>query len=172
MPLPPDTLRQHARGTTFIETGTYKGDGVRQALDAGFERVYSIELNDALFLEATDAFAGDSRVHVVHGDSALKLTSILADLGACDATIWLDAHASGPLKYAKGTPLLDELHAIASSRCTATILIDDCRLLGCAEWKYVTKDNVLRSLAALPYAHTVTYIDGHQKDDIMVVTPA
>jgi len=171
MTLGPETLREHRRGEVFVETGTYHGDGIRAALDAGFQTVYSIELNEELYKRAVEEFRDDPRVHLVHGDSALELGSIVATLEGAEATLWLDAHASGPLRYDGGTPIVHEIRAIAKSGCKATILIDDCRLMGSAEWGYVTKNEILRALDDLPYAFEVSYTDGYQKDDIMVVTP-
>ena len=33
----------------FIETGSYLGDGIQQAIDAGFKNIISIELSDKYF---------------------------------------------------------------------------------------------------------------------------
>jgi hypothetical protein len=174
MPLPNQTnpLKTHKHGSILIETGTYKGDGIRSALDAGFETVYSIELDETLFIDATKAFANDDRVHILHGDSAIELPKILNNLpDRSDITLWLDAHASGPLKYDGGTPLLSEIHAIATSSHKAAILIDDCRLLGSWEWKRVSKVDVMDALQKLAYSHKITYEDGHVPGDIMVISP-
>jgi len=178
MPLPStNPLKRHKHGTVLIETGTYKGDGVRAALDAGFDTVYSIELDDSLFLDAKNAFADDRRVHIVHGDSAVRLSEILDALPErSDVTLWLDAHASGPLKYDGGTPLLSEIRTVASSSRagninTAKILIDDCRLLGSWEWNRVGKNDLLEALETLPYSYRISYEDGHVPEDIMVITP-
>ena len=173
MPLPAENLlKKHKRGNILIETGTYMGAGIRAALEAGFETVYSIELDDFLFRDAQKAFADDARVHIVHGDSAVELGKILAALPeGSDVTLWLDAHASGPLKYDGGTPVLDEVRAVATSKCKATILVDDCRLLGSAEWKRVSKDQLMKTLGTLPYSFGVHHEDGHVPGDIMVITP-
>ena len=43
MPTNADILREwRGDATTFIETGTYRGDGVRAAFDAGFDHVVTI----------------------------------------------------------------------------------------------------------------------------------
>lgn len=175
MPLPKSTenlLAKYKHGSILIETGTYMGDGVRAAIDAGFDEVWSIELDDFLFEDARKTFSNDGRVHIVHGDSAVQLGKILDSFPpGTDVTLWLDAHASGPLKYDRGTPLLDEVHAVSVSGCRAAILIDDCRLLGSAEWRRVGKDHLEKALKALPYEHTIQYEDGHVLNDIMVITP-
>ena len=57
----------------FIETGSYQGDGIQMAFDAGFEKVYSIELVEALFLQCVERFEGDLDVRVIFGDSANEL---------------------------------------------------------------------------------------------------
>ena len=33
------------KNSVFLETGTYQGDGIKKALEAGFEKIYSIEIN-------------------------------------------------------------------------------------------------------------------------------
>lgn len=125
-------LFQKYRSSILIETGTWHGDGVQAALDAGFPCVYSIELSSELYCKSWLRFVADPRVFLHQGDSARMLPLLLAQLSG-QITFWLDAHyssgdtARGPVVC----PLLGELDAIAHHPVnTHTILIDDVRLLG------------------------------------------
>jgi hypothetical protein len=46
----------------FVETGTYKGDGIQMALDCGFKAIYSFEGSEELALIAGKRFINDKRV--------------------------------------------------------------------------------------------------------------
>ena len=80
--------------TTLVETGTYMGH-MLDAVRGRFDRVYSIELDDALFDAAQRRFRMDRHVHILQGDSGELLPRVLAELDA-PALFWLDAHYSGP----------------------------------------------------------------------------
>ncbi len=116
---------------TLVETGTYKG-GTIDALSEHFQRIYSIELDDALYARARARFAGRSHVTILHGDSAQALPALLGELN--DPTLfWLDGHYSGPgtAKGQRETPILDEIHAILAHPIpNHVILVDDARVFG------------------------------------------
>jgi hypothetical protein len=113
----------------FVETGSYMGDGIQQALDAGFKRVISIELSDKYYEICRSRFSGDSRVSLVKGDSALVLFDAIKDVKE-RITFWLDGHHScgDTALGVHWAPLIQELDAIKMhSRNDHTILIDDMR---------------------------------------------
>lgn len=156
----------------FIETGTHLGDGVQKALDAGFEKVISIELADKYYLHCRNRFLYDPRVEIIQGDSFKVLPDILEKLD-CPATFWLDGHHSG---YDTGlgehwTPLMQELQAIADHHIkTHTILIDDMRC-----WEKPNpvhgfyKQDILDFIPKINAEYTISYIDGIQPEDVMVL---
>ena len=49
MPFYSNVIPNNIQKDIFIETGTYKGDGVQKALQNGYKQVYSIELDDTLY---------------------------------------------------------------------------------------------------------------------------
>jgi len=174
IPFSSETLRRHKHGSIFIETGTFMGDGIKAALAAGFTTVHSIELDEALYTRAREAFKDDPRVTVWHGDSAEVLPRILEQIGAAQCTLWLDAHASGPLKggASGGSPVLLELQAVASAPDTeCLIMIDDRRLFGSAEWDFVTEPQAIDCLQSIPRTYEISHEDGFVRDDILVCTP-
>ena len=48
MPTKKETFSKY-KNKYFIETGSHLGNGIQQALDAGFDNVISIELSDKYF---------------------------------------------------------------------------------------------------------------------------
>ncbi|MFP3389260.1 FkbM family methyltransferase [Brevibacillus sp. SIMBA_040] len=115
---------------TLIETGTFHGYMVA-AQKQHFNQIYSIELDDALFLAAKNNFAGEAHISILHGDSSKVLPSLLASINE-PCLFWLDGHYIPlSIESAKGdldTPILEELATILSHHVTDhVILIDDAR---------------------------------------------
>lgn len=135
MPLGSGVLRRFP-ARVFVETGSYLGDGVQAALDAGFGRVITIEADRDCWQRVRNRFAGDSRVTAMLGNSAELLAAAISDLDE-PATFWLDAHWSGegtgglaPFREScVYSPVLEELEAIAAHPVKGhTILVDDVRV--------------------------------------------
>lgn len=128
------TVQEYAdryRLQTFVETGTYLGYMVRGVRNQ-FRRIYSIELDPALYVRAARKFARQKNAVIMQGDSANVLPQILTNL-AEPCLFWLDAHYSGG-NTARGevdTPIVQELSAILTHPITEhVILIDDAREFG------------------------------------------
>lgn len=97
MPLNPNASELISRKgdrSIFIETGTADGDGVECALKAGFDLIYSIELNPFLFEECKKRFKKNKNVHLICGSSEVELPKILENVNK-PFVLWLDAHWSG-----------------------------------------------------------------------------
>ena len=114
---------------TFVETGTHKGNMV-QALKKKFKKIYSIELNEALYRNARKRFAKNNHISIIFGDNSVRLKDILPKIDK-PCLFWLDAHYSGE-GTAKGdleTPIMEEMKLIFNnSNLKHIILIDDARL--------------------------------------------
>ena len=111
----------------FVETGSYVGDGVACALEAGFNRVYSIELADKYYEHCVARFSGDQRVTIVKGDSGIMLYEATKDIN-CKITFWLDGHHScgDTALGCAWSPLMKELELIGQHPIKEhTIIIDD-----------------------------------------------
>jgi hypothetical protein len=162
----------------FIETGTYVGTGVLAALEAGFERIISIELSDH-FYELTKSRYGILKgVEFIHGDSAKVLPELLKTINE-PCTFWLDGHFMSDPNTGdpnNPVPLMEELKAIAAHPIkTHTILIDDMRLLRNkeSEWKdlnYCVCD-IEEFLHAINPNYCITFDKGITKDDILIARP-
>ena len=121
-------------GTTktnhYIETGTYRGDGIRRVLN-NYEKIHSIELSEKWYRYNTEQFKNCKNVKIYLGDSKKVLPALLNTIEE-PATIFLDAHYSGaPTAMGEEqTPLLHELELLKSRQYDDIIIIADCRMLG------------------------------------------
>jgi len=160
----------HYPNKYFVETGTYRGEGVRKALSAGFKDVYSIELSPYYYKLCVGMFAKQKNVHLYFGDSAKELVTIIQQLNA-PITFWLDGHCSMG-NTARGdtmTPLMKELEAIKRHPIkTHTILIDDVRQFGTADFDWLSKDEVIKKIMEINPSYTIKYEDGYRPKDVLV----
>jgi hypothetical protein len=78
----------------FIETGSELGNGIQTALKAGFETVYSIELDEKFHNHCKERFKDDNRVNLILGDSMVELPKLINDIKELNFLLWLDAHWS------------------------------------------------------------------------------
>jgi hypothetical protein len=111
----------------FIETGTYFGDMVFR-IKGYFNRIFSIELDEALYDIARKRFLGSDNISIIHGDSAETLSKTISGISQ-PCLFWLDAHfyPAAPGKSSNGgSPILKELDLILSHSIKGhVILIDD-----------------------------------------------
>ena len=157
----------------FIETGTFKGQGVRAALKDGFKRVISIEISNYYYSLCREKFKDNKNVELHFGDSALILPEILKDINE-RCTFWLDGHFCRGLT---GTgkipvPLMEELKIIGKHHIkNHTLLLDDMRLIRYKdEWRDFPYDicDIEETIHTINPKYDITYIDGYGKDDILV----
>ncbi len=124
-------LSKFANNSIFIETGTYMGDAVKEAIKCGFQHIYSIELDKQRFRKCTKMFQDYTNVTIIHGDSGVQLPLLLKTIDKT-VTFWIDAHysADGAEIGDKWCPLKEELAAIKNHHIKDhTILIDDWRCM-------------------------------------------
>ena len=167
-----DYLSKYGNGKIFIETGTYMGDTVKLALNAGFEFIHSIELDPELYDRAFEMFKDEDRVKIWYGDSIDCLKEILNKIDE-PATFWLDAHASGDLKGGRsgGSPVVDELNIIKThNHKNHTIFIDDRRLFGSAEWSNVSEEDAMKIIKEINPDYNINFLDGHVPGDVVCAT--
>jgi hypothetical protein len=133
---------------TFVETGTYYGNMVKAVKDV-FKRIISVELDNALFINAKRLFSPYPHILILHGDSGKVMPNILSVLHE-PALFWLDGHWVGPIgpnnQVKKGkedleTPIMAELtHILNHPIKNHVILIDDARLFtGLRDYPEVNK---------------------------------
>lgn len=116
---------------SFIETGSYLGDGIQLAIDTGFDDIYSIELSQDLHYHCIERFKNEKNVKLILGDSSIKLKEILNENPGKKFTYWLDGHYSGDgtAMGEKYCPLVDELLEILSRGVDGELIyVDDMRV--------------------------------------------
>lgn len=156
----------------FLETGTANGDCVRLALEVGFEKIFSIELDETLQKENIcnyQSFINEGKVNLIIGDSLWELIDIIPKLDK-STTFWLDAHVDfGPMGT-KRCPLYEELSAIKMSNIkTHTILIDDMRMLGHWWGEGIDIDGLKNKILEINPNYKFTFEDnGCAPNDILV----
>ena len=133
MPASSQQLSKYNNNKIFIETGALIGDGIQKALDAGYEKVISIECHQGYYEKSSDRFKGNDKVEVIYGDSSKDLFDIIEDINE-PITFWLDAHymwndPNQDINNHPGNgyvPTYDELVQIKKHNLkNHTILIDD-----------------------------------------------
>ena len=133
---PPHLIKQQAINfyqrehniSTFVETGTYRGDMVWAMLKT-FEEIISVELGEQLWKDACKRFSKYSNVKLLQGDSGVILKDVVPQLKN-NVIFWLDGHysAGNTAKGEKDCPIYEELDSILKSNLNHILLIDDARL--------------------------------------------
>jgi hypothetical protein len=176
------------KNKVLVESGTFMGDGVQYALDCGFNKVISYEIDNKLYYDATNRFKGNKKVELHHKSSA-KMFNDIKDINV-PITFWLDGHYSaGNTGYDDecAYPLLKELEIISQHHIKShTILIDDRRLLKStlnlkysdikntsemnAETIGYSEEQIIEKIKNINSDYKISYEDGHIKNDIIVAT--
>jgi hypothetical protein len=153
----------------FVETGTALGDSVREALKAGFSEIHSIEIDVSCVAKAIKLFAAHKQVHIWQGDSMLLLSQIIAPMNK-PITFWLDAHSRPDLQADhKNMPILFELDQIKKHPIkTHTILIDDMCHFSTQAYDFVPVRQLIDKIKEINKDYRITFIDGTEKNDVLV----
>jgi hypothetical protein len=127
--------------SSLLETGTYKGGGVRHAVNHGIDLVHSIEIDPILYLQNQLEFSTLEKVFIHLGSSHEVIPLLLPHLESIENPMifWLDAHFpfadSGMHAYnyeqddLRRMPIISEISSIVSARPhhKDIIIIDDLR---------------------------------------------
>jgi hypothetical protein len=155
----------------FVETGSYMGDGIELARQAGYSEIRSMDISLVNIEHCCERFKGRRNIAIVRGDSAKYLEVLLMDI-AEPAMIWLDAHSQlfdDEPQADNPFPLLAELEQIRRHPIkTHTIMIDDVLILThprVTGWDNNTIENALLSINP---AYNLTYLSNPVKDNILL----
>jgi hypothetical protein len=123
-------LTSTQKTSIYIETGTYRGDGIKKVLNE-YDTIHSIELSEKWYNYNVGLYESHPKVKIHLGDSKKVLPELLASITE-PVTIFLDAHYSGYKEQygEEETPLLFELSILKNRPYDDIIVIDDCRMLG------------------------------------------
>ena len=112
-----------AKKNVYLETGFLFGESAKAALEIGFTKVISIEINNKYVEKAKINFKNyidENKLEIIKGDSASVLENVLVANKMDVSVIFLDAH-DGP-----NNPLMKELNIIKKFyQKDITIIIDD-----------------------------------------------
>lgn len=174
-PIPPPhivkqmVLREYAKkyGLKFlVETGTFFGDMV-EAMRVDFDRIYSIELREALYGKAKERFKGVKHIELICGDSGNELGNLMGKLDQ-PVLFWLDGHYSAgeTVRGCKDTPIREELnHILNSPDIGHVIIIDDARCFG-TDSAYPSIEELCEFIKSKR-----SNLDFTVQDDIIRITP-
>lgn len=161
----------------FIESGTYIGDGIQDALDSGFKNCFSIEITELFYNISSDRFKNNYNVSIYHNSSVNILGEILKSINE-PVTFWLDGHYScGPTGFDPSyiCPLIRELEIISEHYIkNHIIMVDDRRLLqpssnnGMDGLFNISEKEVLDKLLTINPNYSIKYENGHVENDIIV----
>lgn len=156
----------------FLETGTYLGDSVKLALNLGFEKVVSIEINEELQSKNELIFENEiknNQVELYVGDTLIILGDLIKKIDK-STTFWLDAHYDFGVCGVKKCPLYEELEFIGQSEIkTHTILIDDIRCFGHGNWgDGISVEKVIEKLKEINPDYKIVFEPGIVPNDILV----
>lgn len=155
----------------FVETGSYIGDGIQQALDTGFKNIISIELSDKYFDTCKERFKENKNVTIVKGDSAHILFDVIKDINV-PITFWLDGHHScGDTACGEfWVPLIQELEQIKKHKInTHLLMIDDMRC-----WENFnpvhgfSKKDIVEKAKEINNNYQLSYEEGVEVDDVLI----
>ena len=156
----------------FIETGSFKGEGIQIALEAGFAYVKSVEIDEQRWRDCLLKFHNNSRVQLYYGSTEDKLWDMIKNIDV-PCTFWLDAHWSGPGEpmSSQKCPLETELDIIKQHPIkNHTIMIDDMRCCNTDYFDYKTKEILENKLLSINPSYKLIYEDSWEPKDILVAS--
>lgn len=160
----------------FVETGSYKGEGIQKALDAKFKNIISVEITPLYFDLCVKKFKQDKNVKIIMGDSSKDLGNIISKIKA-PITFWLDGHYTENTtlfsEEAGWFPLMQELEAIKNHKIKKhTIIINDMRCFH-ESYLYFNKHNIakqaiINKILEINPKYQISFIDGYNERNELV----
>jgi|TARA_B100000085_G_scaffold57860_1_gene50734 hypothetical protein len=158
----------------FVETGTLWGEAIDLALELGFKKIYSMEIDPEKVKFNKDKFKKEIEegiVEIIEGDTFKIFKDVISKVDA-QATFWLDAHWDGDVLGEYKCPLPFELEALLSHPIkTHTLLVDDRRLFGQigSNWGEDLDENLLiEAMTDINPDYQISFEDGCVPKDIIV----
>lgn len=172
--------------STFVETGTFKGDAIDYALNFNFSKIFSIEINEKFYNEAKERYLNETKVSLFLGDTSKDFPILLSNINENENCLfWLDAHL--PSHYGINTeeletviPLEKELNYIKNhpSFSNNVYLIDDLRIyengqFSSGNWDYIRKNYILNGIDFIEKLFKDTHIINKTYDDegYLIIVP-
>jgi len=169
MPIINNLFEKYKNTKYFFESGTHIGDGVQKALDAGFEKIISVELGQNYYDHCVSRFKNNEYVNLYLGDTEDLMESLISKINE-PITFWLDGHNSGyDTAWGKHeSPLIQELEIIKKHHMnTHTLIIDDLRCWEKPHYNF-DKNDVIEFVLSINPNYEIIFEDGHVPNDILV----
>lgn len=155
----------------FIETGSYKGDAIVLARQAGFKEIKSMDVSISNVEYCCERFKDKRNITVARGDSAKFLEVFLMAIKE-PVMIWLDAHSQLFEDEPPGEnpfPLFKELEQVAKHPIkTHTILIDDILMLTHPDVTGWTKKDIEAKLLEINPKYKLVYLSNPVINNILL----
>ncbi|MGN6438401.1 MAG: hypothetical protein ACTHMM_17795 [Agriterribacter sp.] len=165
------------RKRTFVETGSYRGDGIQLAIDAGYTNIISIDIDpdNIDFCKHRFDLHRNPRADItlIVGDSAECLGAAISQIEK-PTTFWLDSHwqmLEGTEPGSNPFPMLQELEQIRNHPVKEhTIFIDDMLIMQPDIVGYSNAD-VINALKKINPNYTMRYLPNPVVRGILVAIP-
>lgn len=152
----------------FIETGTYRGDGIQLAFDAGFLTIHSV---DIVSHELNYRYPGHGQAHLYIGHSPEILRERILPYITGRCMFWLDAHSQLFEGEPDNFPLLDELREIARhERKDHVILIDDILYMTHPDITGWSRKQIESAILEINPCYKFTYLSNPVRRNILLAT--
>jgi hypothetical protein len=165
--LNPKILSDHIN-PVFFETGTNTGLGVQCAIDSGFQKVVSIDIEERYYEMAQINFLNNPYYSHIDfnfylGDSGVVMSEILNKIDK-KITFWLDGHEFYKI------PLINELNSIKNHKVKGhTIIIDDVRMLNRPEWNNIGLETIINKIKEIDKNYEIEFVDSvNGENDILI----
>lgn len=155
----------------YVETGCYRGESILLAEKAGFEEIYSIDIDFSNLPDSPEEFMAKNfgGLELILGDSPEALAKLLPRLKGKKPMIFLDAHSQMFEGEEDDYPLLRELQAIKESGIIdATILIDDFLYMSHRDITGWTKLLIEQYVTVINPSYEITYLPNPIKNNILL----
>ncbi|HSW85937.1 MAG TPA: hypothetical protein VLG49_00395 [Rhabdochlamydiaceae bacterium] len=145
----------------FVETGSFGGEGIQKALDAGFSEVHSLDIEPAFIRDCKRRFKNRNNVHLWLRDSGFQLWEVIEPINE-PITFWLDGHRGTPdPRGGKNTPLMEELEQIKKHPIkTHTIMIDDLHCCNTILFDFLSREDIVNKVLEINPNYTITFEPG------------
>jgi hypothetical protein len=177
-------LRKQHDCSIYFETGLWDARGnvsSKQALAAGFDKVFCIEIRQNLVdigMEVFQEQITSGRYNLFCDDSTNMKEYLQNEAFAKKTMFFLDAHVdNGNIQnYKKKCPLFEELDAIASlDRKDNIILVDDLRIItGAFPWGETSYGNIdflsqiKQKILSINPNYKFSTLEGHVANDVLL----
>jgi hypothetical protein len=156
----------------YIETGTWTGHSIQKAIDAGFNKIYSCDINQECVDKAKKLYKNYSNVFIECNPSKIALANFLMNINE-RCVFFLDGHfmpydeVKEDLGFGKETsqenlppsPILDEIDIISYHNIKShIILIDDYKCFGSWVFGRITFDQVRNKIGNINPAYSWTIV--------------